>query len=151
MSPGPRPRSLGTGLLDNWFEGYAATLDGLGKCWTAALQRGPAAFDLPRWVRAATERQAPAWTTPHEIVFEAPLARLRDFSVSRRRVVPTLVLPPQAGHDSCIVDYSSEQSQMRTILASGLERAFSLDWVGATPCHQGRLDRGLHGRRRPRR
>ena len=130
--PVPAPSSLGTGLLDNWFEGYAATLDGLGKCWTAALQRGPAAFDLPRWVRAATERQAPAWTTPHEIVFEAPLARLRDFSVSRRRVVPTLVLPPQAGHDSCIVDYSSEQSQMRTILASGLERAFSLDWVGAT-------------------
>ena len=130
--PVPAPSSLGTGLLDSWFEGYAATLDGFGRCWTAALQRGPAAFDLPRWVRAATERQAPAWTTPHEIVFEAPLARLRDFSVSRRRVVPTLVLPPQAGHDSCIVDYSSEQSQMRTILASGLERAFSLDWVGAT-------------------
>ena len=81
---------------------------------------------------ATSTRQAPAWTTPHEIVFEAPLARLRDFSVSRRRVVPTLVLPPQAGHDSCIVDYSSEQSQMRTILDSGLERAFSLDWVGAT-------------------
>ena len=42
------------------------------------------------------------------------------------------MLPPQAGHDSCIVDFSAEQSQMRTILASGLERAYALDWIGAT-------------------
>jgi poly(3-hydroxybutyrate) depolymerase len=129
--PVPSP-SIGSGLLESWLEGYAATLDGFGKCWTAALQRGPIAFDLPRWVATAATRTKPAWTTPHEIVFDAPLARLRDFSVSRRRVVPTLVLPPQAGHDSCIVDYSAEQSQMRTILNAGLERAFSLDWVGAT-------------------
>jgi poly(3-hydroxyalkanoate) synthetase len=62
------------------------------------------------------------------------VARLRDFSPPRPAdVVPTLVLPPQAGHDSCIVDFSPEQSQMRTILAAGLERAFTLDWVGATP------------------
>jgi poly(3-hydroxyalkanoate) synthetase len=67
------------------------------------------------------------------VVFELPVARLRDFSTSSRsRVVPTLVLPPQAGHDSCIVDYSTEQSQMKTILAAGLERALSLDWIGAT-------------------
>jgi poly(3-hydroxybutyrate) depolymerase len=66
-------------------------------------------------------------------VFATPLARLRDFSVSRDRdLVPTLVLPPQAGHDSCIVDYSPEQSQMGTILGAGLERALALDWIGAT-------------------
>jgi poly(3-hydroxybutyrate) depolymerase len=130
--PVPAPTSLGSGLLDSWLDGYTAALEGFGKCWTAALRRGPAAFDVPRWMSTATTRERPAWTTPHEIVFDAPLARLRDFSISRRRVVPTLVLPPQAGHDSCIVDYSAEQSQMRTILASGLERAFSLDWVGAT-------------------
>ena len=47
-------------------------------------------------------------------------------------MVPTLVLPPQAGHDSCIVDYSPTQSQMKVIRAAGLERAFSLDWIGAT-------------------
>ena len=62
------------------------------------------------------------------------MARLRDFSTraARASVVPTLVLPPQAGHDSCIVDYSPEQSQMRTILDAGLTRAFALDWIGAT-------------------
>jgi poly(3-hydroxyalkanoate) synthetase len=47
-------------------------------------------------------------------------------------VVPTLVLPPQAGHDSCIVDYAEEQSQMRTLRAVGLDRLYSMDWVGAT-------------------
>ncbi|MBV9605777.1 MAG: alpha/beta hydrolase [Solirubrobacterales bacterium] len=130
--PVPAPSRLGSGLLDSWLDGCAATLDGLGRCWTAALQRGPTAFDFQRWIATATTREWPGWTTPHEIVFEAPLARLRDFSISKRRVTPTLVLPPQAGHDSCIVDYSAEQSQMRTILEAGLERAFTLDWVGAT-------------------
>ena len=53
--------------------------------------------------------------------------------MSRKRgLVPTLVLPPQAGHDSCIVDYSPDQSQIGAILNSGLERALSLDWIGAT-------------------
>jgi poly(3-hydroxybutyrate) depolymerase len=42
------------------------------------------------------------------------------------------VLPPQAGHDSCIVDFSAEQSQIKTIRAAGLTRLWSLDWVGAT-------------------
>ncbi|MBV8217738.1 MAG: alpha/beta hydrolase [Solirubrobacterales bacterium] len=129
--PVPAP-SMASGLLDSWLDGCAAAVEGIGRCWSTALERGPAAFDLPRWVALTADRTAPSWTTPHEIVFEAPLARLRDFSVSRRRVVPTLVLPPQAGHDSCIVDYSAEQSQMGAIVEAGLERALSLDWVGAT-------------------
>ncbi len=129
--PVPAP-SMASGLLDSWLDGATAAFEGLGKCWATTWQRGPAALDLQRWLAVTSQRRAPSWTTPHEIVFESPLARLRDFSVSRRRVVPTLVLPPQAGHDSCIVDYSSEQSQMGAILAAGLERALSLDWVGAT-------------------
>ena len=51
-------------------------------------------------------RRRPQWHNEHEIVFETPIARLRDFSQgSTDDVVPTLVLPPQAGHDSCIVDF----------------------------------------------
>ena len=67
-------------------------------------------------------------------MFETPIARLRDFSVTpaARGLIPTLVLPPQAGHDSCIVDFSPEQSQMGAIREAGLRRAFTLDWVGAT-------------------
>ena len=120
-------------LLDSWLEGWAVACSGVMDCFTAALTRGPAALDVPRWLKLLASHGPPSWTTPHEIVFEAPLARLRDFSISRKRgLVPTLVLPPQAGHDSCVVDYSAEQSQIGTILASGLERALSMDWIGAT-------------------
>jgi poly(3-hydroxyalkanoate) synthetase len=68
------------------------------------------------------------------VVLETPIARLRDFTQpgDDTDVVPTLVLPPQAGHDSCIVDYSPTQSQMKVIRAAGLTRAYSFDWVGAT-------------------
>ena len=121
-------------LLDSWLEGWVAACDGMSDWFTAALTRGPAALDVPCWLELTTTRGQPTWTTPHEVVFETSLARLRDFSTSKRRgLVPTLVLPPQAGHDSCIVDYAPDQSQMRTILDSGLERALSLDWIGATP------------------
>jgi len=62
-----------------------------------------------------------------------PVARLRDFTDGYTDdVVPTLVLPPQAGHDSCIVDFSPRQSQMQVIRAAGLTRAYALDWIGAT-------------------
>jgi poly(3-hydroxyalkanoate) synthetase len=125
--------NLPSGLLDNWVEGWRATATGMTDCLATMLTRGPGAFDVPRWLALASARGRPSWTTPHEVAFDTPLARLRDFSTSRsRRLVPTLVLPPQAGHDSCIVDYSSEQSQMGAILASGLTRALSLDWIGAT-------------------
>ena len=118
-------------LLDRWVDGYAVALGGVAECFARSLEAGPP--DVLRWLNVATARRLPTWSTPHEVVFESPLARLRDFSTSRRRdLVPTLVLPPQAGHDSCIVDFSAEQSQMRTILDSGLQRALSLDWVGAT-------------------
>ena len=59
-------------------------------------------------------------------------------------MVPTLVLPPQAGHDSCIVDYAPGQSQVLTVHRGRAARAvYSLDWVGATHGDEGLLDRGL--------
>jgi poly(3-hydroxybutyrate) depolymerase len=123
-----------SGLLDSWLEGWMVAMDGLADCYVTALTSAPQSSDLPRLLDAMMTRRAPAWTTPNEVVFEGSVARLRDFSSSRRRgLVPTLVLPPQAGHDSCIVDYSAEQSQMRTIVQSGLERALTLDWIGASP------------------
>jgi poly(3-hydroxybutyrate) depolymerase len=130
----PPPAAKPTGLVEAWFEGFEIAMAGMADCFTAALTGGPTALNLPRWLEVATDRRRPSWTTPHEVVFEAPVARLRDFSTAPAGsgVVPTLVLPPQAGHDSCIVDFSAEQSQMKAILAAGLERAFSLDWVGAT-------------------
>ncbi|MGA9856507.1 MAG: alpha/beta fold hydrolase [Solirubrobacteraceae bacterium] len=127
------PASYPAGLIDGWVDGWRAASDGAADYMAALLTRGPVGFDVPQLADVA-RRGRPSWTTPHEIVFDAPVARLRDFSTtSDTGTVPTLVLPPQAGHDSCIVDYSAEQSQMGALLAAGLDRALTLDWKGATP------------------
>ncbi|HEY2436316.1 MAG TPA: alpha/beta fold hydrolase [Solirubrobacteraceae bacterium] len=129
--PPGSPPSLQSGLLDSWIEGFGAALEGSARFVAHALSGRP--VNVARWLEVALTRRPPGWSTPHAVVLETPLARLRDFSTSRSGgQVPVLVLPPQAGHDSCIVDYSAEQSQMRTILGSGLSRALSLDWIGAT-------------------
>ena len=122
------------GLYGPWLEAYGAAVQGAADLLDATLGRWPRPFDVGRWLDVMAERRPPRWATPHELVFEAPLARLRDYSIpgGRRGLVPTLVLPPQAGHDSCIVDFSAEQSQMGAIRKSGLRRAFTLDWRGAT-------------------
>ena len=118
------------GLIDSWLDGWTATVTGLADCIAATATRGP--LDVARWLELTATREPPSWTTAHEVVFETPIARLRDFSTwDRGRQMATLVVPPQAGHDSCIVDYSAEQSQMGTIIESGLTRALSLDWIGA--------------------
>jgi len=131
------PSSFEEIALAEGVAAWRAAFDGLVSWGAGALERGatPADLmvDLIRWSAATAERRPPHWNSPNEVVFEAPVARLRDFSLgSRSRVLPTLVLPPQAGHDSCIVDYSPEQSQMRAIRAAGLKRAYTFDWVGAT-------------------
>ncbi len=137
--PETRPRNFEDIALEDGFAAWTALAGSVGDYWSGALQRRATPIDLARdwarWLRVSTERGRPSWSSPHEIVFEAPVARLRDFSTTGARsgVVPTLVVPPQAGHDSCIVDYSPQQSQMRRILDAGLTRAFALDWIGATP------------------
>lgn len=136
------PSVLTPRLYERWLESgtemLRAASSGMGAYWSGAVRRGATPWDLwedaARWWGVATRRDRPRWHTPHEVVFESAVARLRDFSQGAADdVVPTLVLPPQAGHDSCIVDYSARQSQMKVIRAAGLTRAYSLDWVGATP------------------
>ena len=122
-----------SGLFDSWLDGWSATVNGLAALLAATLTRGVDPLDISRWLELTSTRRRPSWMTPHKVVFETPIARLRDFSVSTRRgLVPTLVLPPQAGHESCIVDYSAQQSQVRTMLEHGLTAVMSLDWIGAT-------------------
>jgi len=122
------------GLYERWLEGFEVLAEETFAQLEQLALRGPRPLALARWLRLIGERRPPRWASEHRIVFESPLARLRDFSPpgARAAQLPVLVLPPQAGHDSCIVDYSPTQSQMRTIVAAGLERAYALDWVGAT-------------------
>ena len=123
-----------SGLLDSWLEAWSIAASGVADCWTAAARRGPWSLDLGRWAQLAYVRGEPGWSSPNRVILESPVARLRDFSTgSKGGPIPTLVLPPQAGHSSSIVDYSPAQSQMQTIISAGLDRAYSMEWLGATP------------------
>lgn len=96
--------------------------------------RGPldVSVDLLDWWSVITHREEPNWATSFQVVMETPIARLLDFSTdAENSFVPTLLVPPQAGHSSSIVDYSPEQSQVRTILEAGLSQLFCFDWVPA--------------------
>jgi hypothetical protein len=95
-----------------------------------------AASGALRWLTAVSDRRPPGWHTPNRITFSTPFAHLRDLTAPQHRsddVLPTLVLPPQAGHSSHIVDYSAEQSQVGAIAAAGLTRLHVLEWRSATP------------------
>jgi poly(3-hydroxybutyrate) depolymerase len=133
LQPAP---ALTRRLVESGSETWWAAVNGGLEYWTGALQRGATPLDVAgdasRWWQATTGRRRPEWASPHRVVMESEVVRLRDFSSSTGTIVPTLVFPPQAGHDSCIVDYSSNQSQLKTMQAAGLTRLYSLDWVGAT-------------------
>ncbi len=135
-------KQIPRGIVDSNAEAlvgtYTALLRGSVDFWSGALMRRATPFDLwsdmTRWAGTALRRDRPQWASDHTIVKEWPAARLRDFSApdASTDTVATVFLPPQAGHDSCIVDYSPDQSQVMTARAAGLERVFSLDWRGAT-------------------
>lgn len=120
------------------FESWAIAVEGTANYLARSLSLEKTPFELAadaaRLWRETAVRRPPTWATAHSIAFETPIVRLRDFSTTTRRdVAATLVLPPQAGHDPCIVDFAADQSQIRTIHAAGLKRVFVLDWKGATP------------------
>ncbi len=110
-----------------------------GAAWLDAVQRIGRPFDVMRrsmlWWSTMADRREPQWHLPNEVVLSTPFAALRDFTEEQHRdddVVPTIVLPPQAGHSSTVVDYSPQQSQIAMIRASGLTRVYALEWKPAT-------------------
>jgi len=91
------------------------------------------AEDIAEFARVATLREKPTWAHDPQEVRSWPLARLLDYSAPPATAgVPTLVLPPQAGHASSIVDYGKNQSQMITLRDTGLDRLYAVDWLPAT-------------------
>lgn len=129
------------GIVNSAVEGgfglHEATVRGATDYVTQALARrvGPVDLwlDVMGWLRTMNDRRPPQWATHHSVVAEWPIARLRDFAAADAgAMTPALFLPPQAGHDSCIVDYDPVQSQVGTAREAGLLRVLSLDWLGAT-------------------
>jgi poly(3-hydroxybutyrate) depolymerase len=144
--PPPRPAvplgHLPPGIVDaglgSLFELYDSLVRNTTAYYSSLLSRqaGPldVAADLVTWSVQVTARRPPVWASQHTVTAAWPLVLLRDFSApdAPSDAVPLLLLPPQAGHNSCIVDFAPGQSQVQTARAAGLTRVFSLDWVGAT-------------------
>src|SRR3954453_22857296 len=106
--------------LDSAVETATAALRGSADYWAGALADARTTLDMAvdgmRWWQVMTDRRRPRWATRHKIVRRTPLTRLRDFSApDAADVVPTLVLPPQAGHGPGIGAFSPDTAQMRTI------------------------------------
>jgi poly(3-hydroxybutyrate) depolymerase len=117
--------------------GWWAAAVGMGEYWAGALVRGAGpldvASDAARFWEIAVRRERPTWASPNEVVLRSPLAVLRRFcEASGTGAVPTLVVAPQSGHASSIVDISPHQSQVQAIRMAGLGPVYALDWRGAT-------------------
>jgi poly(3-hydroxyalkanoate) synthetase len=87
------------------------------------------------WWSTMLDRRKPCWHRANTITMSTPFAHLRDFTAPADvddDVVPTLVLPPQAGHTSHVIDFSPRQSQLAVLAAAGLTKLYALEWRPAT-------------------
>lgn len=126
--------SMLSAAVGAWGTISSATID----YWWGALNRQATPFDLAEdlvaWVGKIGGRKRPEWAHEHRIAKEWAIARLRDYSApdADPDLVATVILPPQAGHDSSIVDFGKGQSQIITGRENGCRRIYALEWLGAT-------------------
>ena len=79
------------------------------------------------------EKPKPKWASPNEPLYSLHTFTLRDFSrQGAKSEIPTLILPPYAGHTSIIADFHKEQSLVETLLEHGVKRVVVTDWHSAT-------------------
>jgi len=135
------PPGIHNASLATAFGIYNAVIQATTEYWTGVISRGATpievGLDVLDWYSTMNKLDRPTWATPYVVTKEWPIARLLDFSDAKTDgesagQVPTLILPPQAGHDSCIVDFAPNQSQIQTAKDAGLQRIYSFDWLGAT-------------------
>lgn len=84
-------------------------------------------------IKKIVARFSPAWATPNKIIYDKPAFVLRDFSTSfAANEIPTLIIPPYAGHAATMVDHDKKQSIVETFLQNRLTRVFCIEWRDAT-------------------
>lgn len=90
-------------------------------------------IDMQEFFQYATVayHKKPEWASPNEVVGDVHCFKLRKFSQGESDAIPTLILPPFAGHYSTIADYSEKQSLVQHLMAYGLENVHSLDYHSA--------------------
>ncbi len=77
------------------------------------------------------ERPKPLWATENTIELSLHTLTLRNFS-QHEDSMPTLVLPPYAGHTSQIADFHQGQSLVQALLGNGVSRVYVTEWHTAT-------------------
>ncbi|MFH1065576.1 MAG: alpha/beta fold hydrolase [Nanoarchaeota archaeon] len=78
----------------------------------------------------STSLPKPDWQTKHKASLSLDNCLLLDFS-SNKSDNPVFIIPPQAGHHSCIADYDINQSLVEASLKAGKE-TYSAEWKSAT-------------------
>lgn len=119
--------------IEAWTSAAASATKYAARAFSRRSSPLDIAEELAEFARVATLRAKPTWAHDAHEVRVWPIARLLDYSApSPTASVPTLVLPPQAGHASSIVDYGRDQSQMMTLRDGGLDSLYTIDWLPAT-------------------
>lgn len=88
-------------------------------------------------ILAQIENPEVSWATPNNVIYEHQTLRLRHFPSKRENKSrrPVLILPPQAGHHSCLADYSPSQSLVRVFQSYGYD-VYVAEWISALPQHK---------------
>ncbi len=122
-TPAAAAANLATRMTTTWLDVAGQCFSVGTRYWADVLERGATPVDVlddaATWMRTVSGRREPTWSLPNTVLHSSPIIRVRDFSLpAAKAAVPVLILPPQAGHHSCIVDYSERQSQVGVALAS---------------------------------
>jgi poly(3-hydroxyalkanoate) synthetase len=84
-------------------------------------------------VKTEVTKIKPKWATANKELFSIRTFTLRDFSVKAAKgSVPTLIIPPYAGHTSVIADFEKKQSLVEALLNLGVTNVKLTEWHSAT-------------------
>jgi poly(3-hydroxybutyrate) depolymerase len=87
--------------------------------------------DLMKFYGTALHCGKPEWSTPNRAIYEDEAVVLRRFD-DNRTGEPLIIVPPQAGHHSCIADYSPDHSLVRTCLDETTGPVYVIEWKTST-------------------
>ena len=103
--------------MDMGLRTGAAALDAFGSMLAASTDRQP--------------QQEPKWTTPHEIVLDTPMLRVRLFGHGGGP--PAIIVTPYALHGPVMADLAPGHSLIERLLAEGLDHLALVEWKSAGP------------------
>jgi poly(3-hydroxyalkanoate) synthetase len=69
---------------------------------------------------------APGWATANDIILDTPAIRVRCFRPGSED--PYLIIPPQAGHHSCVADFEDGKSLVQTLLKHDARGVYAVEW-----------------------